>query len=214
MVSDKNNGKFLIRKSHKISGSIAVKGAKNHALKVLAAVALSDKDIIISNVPQIEDIKRTIELLELIGVKVRQEKDNLVLNAKNIKTTVLDPEKSSTIRTSIVLAASLLARFGKVSFYHPGGCILGKRPVDLFLLGFQKLGAKLTLKDEFINVTAVGGRLKGGDFFFPPPPVSTIPAVQYAPLHFTIVVLPSAPLTKKEFVKVIPDPSLDSSCCS
>jgi len=164
---EKNDTKFVIRPSRKIGGTIAVKGAKNHALKVLAAAALTDKDVKITNVPQIEDIKRKIELLELIGVKVTAEKDTLVLNAKNIKTTTLDPEKSSTIRTSIILAAALLGRFGKVSFYHPGGCVLGKRPVDIFLLGFEKLGAKLTQSRELIEVTAPGKRLAGGEFFFP-----------------------------------------------
>jgi len=166
MPSNQNDTKFIIRKSRKISGTIPVKGAKNHALKVLAAAVLTDKDVKITNVPQIEDIQRKIELLELIGVKVKKEKDTLVLNAKNIKTTVLEPEKSSTIRTSIILAAALLSRFGKVSFYHPGGCILGKRPVDIFLLGFEKLGAKLSYKNKFIQVTAPRGRLVGGEFFF------------------------------------------------
>jgi UDP-N-acetylglucosamine 1-carboxyvinyltransferase len=163
---EKNNSKFVIRPSRKIGGTIAVKGAKNHALKVLAAAVLTDQDVKISNVPQIEDIKRKIELLEQIGVKVTAERDTLVLNAKKIKTTTLDPEKSSTIRTSIVLAAALLGRFGKVSFYHPGGCVLGKRPVDIFLQGFEKLGAKLTYKNEYIQVTAPKGRLTGGLFFF------------------------------------------------
>jgi UDP-N-acetylglucosamine 1-carboxyvinyltransferase len=134
---------------------------------VLAAAVLTDQDVKITNVPQIEDIKRKIELLELIGVKVKSEKDTLVLNAKNIKTATLDPDKSSTIRTSIVLAAALLSRFGKVSFYHPGGCVLGKRPVDIFLQGFETLGAKLAQNGELINVTAVGKRLAGGEFFFP-----------------------------------------------
>jgi len=163
---EKNNSKFVIRPSRKIGGTIAVKGAKNHALKVLAAAVLTDQDVKITNVPQIEDIKRKIELLEQIGVKVTSEKDTLILNAKNIKTTTLDPEKSSTIRTSILLAAALLARFGKVSFYHPGGCVLGKRPVDIFLLGFRYLGAQITYNKDFIHVSAPGGRLKGGEFFF------------------------------------------------
>jgi len=163
---EKNNAKFVIRASRKIGGTITVKGAKTHALKVLAAAVLSDQDIKISNVPQIEDIKRKIELLEQIGVKVTVDKDTLVLNTKKIKTTTLDPEKSSTIRTSIVLAAALLGRFGKVSFYHPGGCVLGKRPVDIFLIGFEKLGARISSKKEFITVTAPGGRLKGGEFIF------------------------------------------------
>ncbi|MBM3256240.1 MAG: UDP-N-acetylglucosamine 1-carboxyvinyltransferase [Candidatus Moranbacteria bacterium] len=164
---EKNNSKFIIRPSRKIAGAIEVKGAKNHALKVLAAAVLSDKEVIVTNVPKIEDIKRKIELLELIGVKVKQARDTLVLNAKNINTTALDPEKSSTIRTTTVLAGALLGRFGKVSFYHPGGCILGKRPIDIFLEGFQKLGAVLSYQNETITVTAKGKRLAGGEFFFP-----------------------------------------------
>jgi len=162
----KNNSKFVICSSKKIGGVIEVKGAKNHALKVLAAAVLTEEEVIISNLPNIEDIKRKEELLELVGVEIKHQGNGVVINAKNIKTTQLDPEKSSTIRTSIILAAALLARFGKVSFYHPGGCVLGKRPVDIFLLGFEKLGAKISYKNQFIQVTAPGGRLRGGEFFF------------------------------------------------
>jgi len=162
----KNNGKFIIRSAKKIGGEIAVKGAKNHALKVLSAAVLTEEKVRISNLPQIEDIKRKIELLELLGVKVNRRRDQIVLDAKNVKTTKLDPEKSSTIRTSTVLAAALLSRFGKVSFYHPGGCVLGKRPIDIFLEGFQRLGAKLSYKDETITLATKGGRLLGGEFFF------------------------------------------------
>jgi UDP-N-acetylglucosamine 1-carboxyvinyltransferase len=164
---DKNNSKFIIRPSRKISGAIPVKGAKNHALKVLAAAVLTEKDVVLTNVPQIEDIKRKIELLELIGVKVEQKGSTLTINAGNIKTTALDPEKSSTIRTTTVLAGALLGRSGQVSFYHPGGCILGKRPIDIFLAGFQRLGAELSYQNETITVTAKGKRLAGGEFFFP-----------------------------------------------
>lgn len=163
---NKTNTKFVIRPSKKIGGKIEVKGAKNHALKVLAAAVLSEDRIKISNAPKIEDIKRKVELLEQIGVKTNWRKDEITVNAQNIKTTNLDPAKSSTIRTSIVLAAALLSRFGKVSFYHPGGCVLGKRPIDIFLEGFQKLGAKLSYKNETITFTTRNGRLSGGEFFF------------------------------------------------
>jgi len=163
---NKSNSKFVIRPSRKIGGEIEVKGAKNHALKVLAAAALTSGDVMIKNVPNIEDIKRKIELLELIGVKVERQRNSVLINAENIKTTKLDPEKSSTIRTSIVLAAALLSRFGKVSFYHPGGCVLGKRPIDIFLEGFQKLGAELSYQNETITFTTGGSRLSGGKFFF------------------------------------------------
>lgn len=163
---NRNNGKFVIKRSNNIHGEIAVRGAKNHALKVLAAAILSEEDIKITNLPQIEDIKRKEELLEMIGVDIKRQKDGIILNAKKIKTTKLDPEKSSTIRTSIVLAAALLSRFGKVSFYHPGGCVLGKRPIDIFLEGFQELGAELSYKNDMITFTAKGGRMAGGEFFF------------------------------------------------
>lgn len=143
-----------------------MKGAKNHALKVLAAAVLTEEDVKITNLPRIEDINRKEELLKLIGVEIKSIKDGIVLNARRIKTTKLDPEKSSSIRTSILLAASLLSRFGKVSFYHPGGCVLGKRPIDIFLEGFQKLGAKLSYKNETITLSAKNGRITGGEFFF------------------------------------------------
>ncbi len=160
------NNHFVIQKSNRVGGEIAVKGAKNHALKMLAAAVLTEEEVEIFNVPRIEDIKRKEELLEMIGVKITRRKKSVVVNAKDIKTTKLDSEKSSTIRTSIVLAGALLGRFGRVSFYHPGGCVLGKRPVDIFLLGFQKLGAKLTYKNDFINITTKNDRLTGGEFFF------------------------------------------------
>lgn len=166
MLIKNNDSKFVIRPSRKIGGEICVMGAKNHALKVLSAVALVSGEVKVTNIPQIEDIKRKIELLELIGIKVKRKNGAYLFNAKKIKTTKLDPHKSSTIRTSIILAAALLSRYGKTSFYHPGGCVLGKRPVDIFLVGFEKLGAKVAYGKNFINVTAPGGRLNGGEFFF------------------------------------------------
>jgi len=159
--------KFVVKKSSNVGGTISVKGAKNHALKMLAAAALSKEEWKITNLPGIEDIKRKIELLKTLGVKVNESEESVTLNAKDINSTSLDPKVSSTIRTSIVLAASMLSRFGEVSFSHPGGCILGKRPVDIFLKGFQKLGAELSFESDIIKLKAPGGKLKGNTFFFP-----------------------------------------------
>lgn len=164
---EEKNWKFLIRKSSRVGGEISVKGAKNHALKVLAASVLTEKKIIIKNIPSIEDIKRKEELLAQLGVKIERNGDNLTVEAKKIETLRLDPEKSKTIRTSILLAGALLGRFGRAEFYHPGGCVLGKRPVDLFLEGFQKLGAEVKVgKKDTIEISSKG-RLPGGEFFFP-----------------------------------------------
>jgi UDP-N-acetylglucosamine 1-carboxyvinyltransferase len=164
---EEKNWKFLIRKSSRVGGEISVKGAKNHALKVLAASVLTEKKIIIKNIPSIEDIKRKEELLAQLGVKIERNGDNLTVEAKKIETLRLDPEKSKTIRTYILLAGALLGRFGRAEFYHPGGCVLGKRPVDLFLEGFQKLGAEVKVgKKDTIEISSKG-RLPGGEFFFP-----------------------------------------------
>ncbi len=175
-----SNWKFLIKKSSRVGGEIAVKGAKNHALKVLAASVLTEEKIIINNIPQIEDIKRKEELLSLLGVELHREKDTLKINARHIKTTALDPEKSKTIRTSILLAGALLSRFGQVSFYHPGGCVLGKRPVDLFLEGFEKMGAKISLGGKDTIKMTCKGRLPGGEFFFPRISVTATEALMIA----------------------------------
>lgn len=161
------NAKFVIEKSTNVGGEIVVKGAKNHALKVLAASVLTENEVKISNVPLIEDVCRKEELLLSLGVEVKREKETVTLNAKKIKTTVLDPEKSRTIRTSIVLAAALLSRFGKVTFCYPGGCVLGKRPIDIFLEGFRELGVEVTESGEEIRLKAKGGLVRGGEFFFP-----------------------------------------------
>jgi len=162
-----NQNTFVVKKSNNIGGTISVKGAKNHALKMLAASVLSTKEWKITNLPRIEDIKRKEELLRSLGVVIKNGDGEAVINAKDISSTKLDPKMSSTIRTSIVLAAALLSRFGKVSFYHPGGCVLGKRPIDIFLNGFKALGATLSDKGDFIELKAPGGRLKGSTFFFP-----------------------------------------------
>jgi len=159
--------KFVIKKSKRVGGEIAVKGAKNHALKVLAASVLTDEKIVINNIPLIEDVKRKEELLVSLGVSVKREEETVLVKADGIKTTDLNPDYSATIRTSIVLAAALLSRFGKVSFYHPGGCVLGRRPIDIFLEGFLSLGAKMAGDGDKIILWAPKGKLKGGYFFFP-----------------------------------------------
>jgi len=128
-----------------LRGTIAVKGAKNAALKALAASVLFDDAVAIENLPEIEDVKRMQELL-----------------AGGLP--VLKKEIAERLRASIVLTGPVLARYGKVTFPFPGGCVLGERPIDLFLEGFKKLGAKVEEKDELFTIT---GKLKGARIFFP-----------------------------------------------
>ncbi|MEK7072565.1 MAG: UDP-N-acetylglucosamine 1-carboxyvinyltransferase, partial [Patescibacteria group bacterium] len=127
--------KYKIIGNHPLSGEIKVSGAKNAALKILAASILSDQICQVENIPQIEDIKRMAEILESLGAKITWQESNLEIDPSGIKKSTPDQQLVKKLRSSIMLAGPLLARFGEVTMSHPGGCIIGKRPIDLFLSG-------------------------------------------------------------------------------
>ena len=160
---------FEIEGGHKLSGEIEVNGAKNSALKILAASLLSDEKCLITNFPFIEDTRRTIEILESIGVKVdkNEEKKEVEIDPSGLQKNNLKGELVRKLRASILLAGPLLARFGELEIDHPGGCVIGKRPIDFFLNGFKKLGADYEEKNESIQITSKGGHLIGNEITFP-----------------------------------------------
>lgn len=133
-----------------LEGEVAVKGAKNAALKALPATVLFEDEMPVKNLPDIEDVKRMQELLA--GLK-----DGPVLN-KQI---------AERMRASIVLTGPVLARYGEVTFPYPGGCVLGERPIDLFLQSFRAMGAEVEEKDDLFHFTVAGGKLRGARIFFP-----------------------------------------------
>lgn len=128
-----------------LRGAIAVKGAKNAALKALAASVLFDDPIPMQNLPDIEDVKRMQELL-----------------AGGLP--VLKKDIAERLRASIVLTGPTLARYGTVTFPFPGGCVLGERPIDLFLDGLRSMGATVEEKDDLF---VISGKLRGAKIFFP-----------------------------------------------
>ena len=140
-----NTHKFLIQGlggKKKLSGTITVSGAKNAALKVMAASILFKDEITLKNVPEIEDVKRMSDLLAHLGCDVRHvSKHTYRIGCPKKIHTDLSSEISKRMRSSIVLSGPLLGRFGAVSFPHPGGCVIGERPIDVFLEGFEKMGA-------------------------------------------------------------------------
>ncbi len=152
-----------------LSGEISVNGAKNAVLKAMAASLLFADEVVLKNVPDIEDVARMEELLTALGVQVEtgknKDKDTRKLKCgKNILSD-MPTEISKRFRASIVVSGPLLARLGKISFPHPGGCVIGARPIDLFLEGFQKMGATVQEKDGAYFVEAKDG-LKGTEIFF------------------------------------------------
>lgn len=153
---------FIINGKKKLEGEIAVGTAKNAALKILAASILTSEPIKFNNLPKIEDINRMKELLIDLGAKFLP---NNILDSCNIRKTNLNYDIANRFRASIVLTGPLLAKFGKVSFPHPGGCTLGKRPINFFIDGFMALGAKVARRGDIFTVTSK--KLIGNKFIFP-----------------------------------------------
>lgn len=157
--------KFVINGGGKLRGVIEVNGAKNDALVIFAASLLTDKLVSITNVPDIEDIKRLAEILEKIGVEVKNNSaKEYRIQAKEISNTLIDPEIAKRLRASILLTAPLLARKGTVSFPHPGGCVIGERPINLFLEGYSAMGAKVSYKEGIYTIKSP--ELQGTKFVF------------------------------------------------
>ncbi len=159
--------KYLIEGGHKLSGEIPVYGAKNEASKVLAACVLSEENCTIHNIPEIEDIQRMVEILEDMGAKVTRSDSTLTVETKNIKNGKPNPELVRKLRASIMLAGPLLARFGEVQMAHPGGCVIGKRPIDMFLSGFKAMGAEIIENENNSTYTLKAKELKGARIVMP-----------------------------------------------
>ncbi len=152
---------FEIQGGKKLKGEITPQGAKNEALQVLSAVLLTDEKVTISNIPDIKDVNKLIELLGDMGVKVeRLAGDTYSFKAGNIDQNFfqsdLFKDKGGSLRGSIMIVGPLLARFGKASIPKPGGDKIGRRRLDTHFLGFEKLGAQFNYnpKDGFFNVDA------------------------------------------------------------
>lgn len=152
--------------ARKLAGSVRVTGAKNAALKVIASTILFRDRVTLSNIPKINDVERMFELLSLLGAEVGRVKPGTyeVLVPKTL-STVMPDEIAKRFRGSVVATGPILARFGRVSFPHPGGCLIGSRPIDLFVEGFKNMGAQVVLKGNVYTVTAPEGGLRGATFF-------------------------------------------------
>ncbi|MBU1177734.1 UDP-N-acetylglucosamine 1-carboxyvinyltransferase [Patescibacteria group bacterium] len=158
--------KFVIQGQNELEGEIAVAGAKNCALKLLAASVLIPGECRFTNVPEIEEVFLMVNILEHLGAKVTKEgKGEYIIQGKSINKSELPADLAAKIRSSIMFVAPLLARFGEVKFPHPGGCILGKRPIDMFLEGYRALGAEVSGKENFYHIKAQ--QLTGCRYVFP-----------------------------------------------
>lgn len=152
--------KLIITGGGQISGEVKISGAKNAALPILAATLLADGPMTVCNVPHLQDVTTTMELLGAMGVHlVIDEKLNIETNVSTINSMSAPYELVKTMRASILVLGPLLSRFGQAEVSLPGGCAIGSRPVNLHVQGLQAMGADISIENGYIKAKAK--RLKG-----------------------------------------------------
>ena len=152
----------------RLRGTIAIAGAKNAALPLLAASLLSGHTLRLTNLPGVIDIATMRRLLETLGVAIEDGpgSDTVSLNASGVSDTTAPYELVRRMRASVLVLAPLVARFGQARVSLPGGCAIGTRPIDLHLNALRQMGTEIELEDGYVQARAPG-RLKGADITFP-----------------------------------------------
>ena len=160
--------KLIINGPSKLNGNVSISGAKNAALPILTSSLLSSQNIELENIPELQDIKTTIKLLEEFGVRISQKEHSLICNAEKVNKFDAPYEMVKTMRASILVLGPLLARFSKARVSMPGGCAIGSRPVDIHIKGLEAMGAKITVNHGYIEASSShlnNGRLQGAKIF-------------------------------------------------
>ena len=145
---------YIIEGGKKLEGTVKISGSKNASLPILAATILSEKTNKLYNVPQIKDTKTTLEILKLLGCKIKQNSGKIEINSKHITKTEIPEHLMREMRSTVIMAGALLGRFKEVTFSYPGGCDIGSRPIDLHINAFKKLGVEITEEAGFIKCKA------------------------------------------------------------
>ncbi len=147
--------RIVIQGGVPLKGSIRVSGAKNSALPILASTLLCRKKCVLSNVPELRDVNTMLILLQDFGVRVeRSGPGRLELDAGRVSAFRADYERVRTMRASVLVLGPLLARFGQAQVSLPGGCAIGARPINLHLMGLEKLGARVRIAKGYVCAEA------------------------------------------------------------
>ena len=150
-----------VRGGHRLVGEVTISGAKNAALKALAASLLTAEEVVLNNVPMLADVVSTADLLRAFGAEVEIDpiEERVVIRAREITRTDAPDKLFNATRASVVVAGPVLARCGEISFSLPGGDDIGKRPIDMHLRGFQRMGAEVVVDQS--GIAARAPKLKG-----------------------------------------------------
>ena len=162
--------KIEIEGGARLNGSVRISGAKNAALPVMAASILGSGENTILNIPLLRDITTMGKLLAHLGMGYHQEDDEAILLSEKITSIEAPYDFVKTMRASVLVLGPLLARTGEAKVSLPGGCAIGARPINLHIMGLEKMGANIVLSDGYIHAKAK--RLKGAEIYFDMPTVT------------------------------------------
>lgn len=157
--------KLLIKGGACLEGKVAISGAKNAALPILAGTLLATEPVTVRNVPHLRDVTTTLSLLQMMGVQVTVDEHlNVGVDARSVDRREAPYELVRTMRASILVLGPLVARFGEADVSLPGGCAIGARPVNLHVAGLRAMSADVVVENGFIKARA--DRLKGAHIVF------------------------------------------------
>ncbi len=166
--------RILIRGGNRLSGRIAISGAKNSALTLMPCALLTDEPLTLRNLPRLADVDGFGHLLNQLGVSTMVEGARpqdfgrvMTMRAQRLTSSVAPYDIVRKMRASILVLGPLLGRAGEATVSLPGGCAIGNRPIDLHLKALEGLGAEIELAAGYVKATAPGGRLPGGRVSFP-----------------------------------------------
>lgn len=142
---------YIINGGKKLHGEVAISGSKNASLPILAGSIISGKITKLYNVPDIEDVRTTLAILKQLGCKIKKDKNKIVINSKDMCKTTIPDDLMRKLRSSVIIAGAIIARFKEAKFSYPGGCDIGARPIDLHLENFKKIGIKINENSSFIE---------------------------------------------------------------
>ena len=176
--------RLIISGNTDLYGSIRISGSKNSALPLLVCSLLSDQDLTLENLPNLEDVNNMEKLLKAYGVKILRNKNSITLNSNKINNHIADYDVVRKMRASILILGPLLSKFGEAKISLPGGCAIGTRPIDIHLDGLKKLGATINIENGFV-IGSVKNSLVGALIQLPFPSVGATENLLMASVYAT-----------------------------
>ena len=146
--------RYVIDGGRPLTGEVRIQGSKNAVLPMMAAAVLHQGTVVLEHCPLIADVRCMVRILEKLGCTVNWEGHTLIIEAQEIRSVTVPEKEAKRMRSSVMLLGALLGRKGRARLCYPGGCVIGKRPIDLHLSALEQMGAAVSQEDDWLDVSA------------------------------------------------------------